>query len=318
MAANLLHYEAMLASQDGDTDRALALVRGMLGAARAVGDEPTLISALVRIACDAQAVQVLERTLAQGEPSRHELEAVQSLLEKEAIEPTFLQAVRGERAGMHQMLLSMRHGGTSLSDLEGIGAGRRPRKNVIDYFTPTLARYSHAHILELMNQFVKAAKLPPEKQPPVMNNLEQKVRKAKTEWDIVTALAMPAMIKVSNAYRRSVGNLRCASVAVALERYRRDYGHWPDTLDALVPQYLAGVPKDPQDGNPLRFTERPDGVIVYWIGPDGTDDGGKLNRSNPLTPGTDQGFQLWNVKQRRQPARELLPQPAEDPASTTP
>ena len=99
---------------------------------------------------------------------------------------------------------------------------------------------------------------------------------------------------------------------------RRDHGHWPDTLDAVVPKYLAAVPKDPQDGNPLRFTQRPDGVIVYWIGPDGTDDGGKLSRHNPLTPGTDQGFQLWNVRQRRQPARELLPQPAEETATALP
>jgi hypothetical protein len=311
-ATTLLRYEATLASQDGDADRAMAFVRGMLGAARAVGDEPLLISALVRFACDAQAVQTLERALAQGEPSRHALETVQSLLEKEAAEPVFLQVARGERASVHQLLLSMRHGGVTISELEGSGSGPRRPKHFIDHIGPTLARYAHARALEIMNQYVEAAKLPPEKQPPAMNALDQRVRKARAELDIITGLFMPAMTKGSWAHCRSVGSLRCAFATVALERYRRDHGRWPDTLDALVPKYLAVVPKDPQDGKPLRFTQRPDNVIVYWIGPDGTDDGGKLDRRNPLTQGTDQGFQLWNVQQRRQPARELLPQPAEE------
>jgi hypothetical protein len=313
-ATNLLRNEATLASQDGDADSAVAFVRGMLGAARAVGDEPLLVSALVRFTCDAQASEALERVLAQGEPSARELEAVQALLEKEAAEPLFLQAVRGERASIHKLLLSMQHGTTDLSELEWLSGRPRPRKNFVDYFGPTLARYSHAHILAFMNQYVEAAKLPPEKQPPLMDNLEQKVRKAKAEYDIVTHLLMPAMTKVSNAYRRSVGNLRCASVALALERYRRDHGRWPDSLDTLVPKYLAAVPKDPQDGKPLRFKRLPDGVLIYWIGHDGIDDGGKLNRRNPWAQGSDQGFQLWDVKQRRQPARELLTQPAEERA----
>jgi hypothetical protein len=315
IAASLLRDEATLASQDGDVDSAVAWVRGMLGAARAVGDEPMLRSALVRFDCDAQAVQALERVLAQGEPSTHELEAVQALLEKEAAEPLFLQAVRGERASIHKLLLCMRHGTTDLSELDWLRGFPRPRKSFLDYFGPTLARHSHAHTLALMNQYVEAAKLPPEKQPPVMRTLEQKVRKAKADWAFVTARLMPAMNKVSNSYRRSVGNLRSASVAVALERYRRDHGGWPDSLDALVPKYLAVVPKDPQDGRLLRFTRRQDGVIIYWIGLDGIDDGGKLNRRYPWAQGR-QGFQLWDVKQRRQPVRELLPQPAEERTPT--
>jgi hypothetical protein len=72
------------------------------------------------------------------------------------------------------------------------------------------------------------------------------------------------------------------------------------TLDALVPGYLALVPKDPQDGKPLRYKRRPDGLVVYWI---------SLDRLNPLAKGIDQGFQLWDVKHRRQPATERLQGP---------
>ena len=175
IVTNLLHNEATLASQDGNADGAVAFVRGMLGAARAVGDEPSFVSAMVRLSCDAQAKEALERVLAQGEPSTPELEAVQLLLDKEASEPLFLRAVRGERAIMHKLLLSMRHGTTDLSDLQWLSGSPRPRKNFVDYFAPSLAQYAHGRFLDLMNQYVEAAKLPPEKQQPVMVSLEQKL-----------------------------------------------------------------------------------------------------------------------------------------------
>jgi hypothetical protein len=298
-AATLLRCEATLAAQEGDADGALAFVRGMVGTARSVGDEPLLLSALLRLACDAQAVAALERALAQGEPSARELEAVQTLLEREATEPLFLQALRGERAGLHQLLLALRDGRASLSQIAGSRAGLE--RAAVELAGPTLARRSHARMLRLLNEHVEASRRPPEEQPPLLKDLQRQIIQAKLDYDVVTALLMPAMIKVGDAYRRGVGNLRCAAVAVALERYRRDQGQWPEKLEALVPKYLAAVPTDPQDGKPLRYRRRPDGVVVYWLGPDGTDDGGKLERHNYLAQGTDQGVQLWDVKQRRQP-----------------
>jgi hypothetical protein len=310
-AARLLRYEAVLASQDGDADAAVASVRGIVAAARSVGDEPFLISVLIRLADDMQAVATLERVLAQGEPSARALEAVQELLEQEAAEPLLLRGMRGERAGMHKMLLDLRSGAVNLSQITGGPGG--VEKGVTRLVGPTLARRSHAPMLRLLNESVAAAQLPPEEQLPAMKAVEKKTFQARQDYDVVTALMMPAVIKVTEAYRRGVGNLRCAAVAVALERYRRDHGGWPETLDALVPRHLAAVPADPQDGKPLRFRHRPDGVVVYWLGPDGTDDGGKLERRNYLAKGTDQGFQLWDVSRRRQEVPEVLPPPTVRP-----
>jgi hypothetical protein len=298
-AATLLRYAAFVASHDGDDDGALQCVRGLVACSRAVGDEGLLISVLIRFACAAQAVAALERALAHGEPSAAELEAVQALLEEEAAAPLLVQAVRGERAGMHQTLLFMRAHPTTLAQVTGATGG--VEKALLGLSSPTLVRRSHPRMLRLFNEFVAAAQLPPEEQPAVVKGIEQKIIQAKLNYDIVTALLMPAMLKVTEANRRNIGNLRCASVAVAVERYRRDHGRWPDPLDALVPKYLAAVPKDPQDGKPLRYQRRTDGCVIYWVGPDGTDDGGKLDRVNSLTKGTDQGFQLWDVKRRRQP-----------------
>jgi hypothetical protein len=52
----------------------------------------------------------------------------------------------------------------------------------------------------------------------------------------------------------------------------------------------------------LRLKRLADGVLVYSIGPDLTDNGGNLNRQNPVVPGSDLGFQLWDVPKRGAPA----------------
>src|SRR5262249_51862846 len=118
-AATLLDFEARLASQEGDAGTAVAFVRGVIGAARSVGDEPILLSALVRLAGDAKAVDALERALAQGEPPAGELAAVQALLEKEEAEAGFVQAARGERALMHRTVAALRSGRVSMSEIDG-------------------------------------------------------------------------------------------------------------------------------------------------------------------------------------------------------
>ena len=69
---------------------------------------------------------------------------------------------------------------------------------------------------------------------------------------------------------------RAAIVAIALERWRLAHaGQLPASLFELVPDYLPAVPADPYDDQPLRYRKLPRGYVVYSIGPDFTDDGGK-------------------------------------------
>ena len=75
------------------------------------------------------------------------------------------------------------------------------------------------------------------------------------------------------------------------------------------------MPLDPYDGKPLRYRRVADGVIVYSVGPDGSDNGGNIDRTNPVKPGTDLGYQLWDVKHRRQPPKPpVAPPPLHPPA----
>jgi hypothetical protein len=303
-AAALMRHQAVLLGQQGEIDKALETTRGCLVAARSVGDEPTLISQLIRIACAAVAVSTLERVLAQGEPSAEELKKMQEMLEAEAAEPLMLYAARGERAGLHEMMKGMKSGDIKTSVITGGGGG-----SLFDAVGPIVARGSHGRMLRMLTEEVEIAKMPPELQPEPQQALERKVKEAKVNYDVLIGLMMPAFMKVGEAWRRDQAYLRCAVVAVAAERYRHDHKQWPKTLDALVPSYLQAVPNDPYDGQPLRYKLLEDGVVIYSVGPDKQDDGGARNRRNPLAKGTDYPFRLWNVDRRRLPPAELLGEP---------
>lgn len=78
---------------------------------------------------------------------------------------------------------------------------------------------------------------------------------------------------------RAIANL--IQVEFALQRYRLEQGRHPDRLDDLVPAILSEIPRDPFGDGPLRSRKSGSELIVYSVGPDGTDDSGKLFQPGP-------------------------------------
>jgi hypothetical protein len=74
---------------------------------------------------------------------------------------------------------------------------------------------------------------------------------------------------------RGLANVRLALTAVALEQFRATHNQYPASLSELVPNYLDATPLDPFDGQPLRYHSQGAGYVLYSIGPDLKDDGGK-------------------------------------------
>ena len=73
-----------------------------------------------------------------------------------------------------------------------------------------------------------------------------------------------------------------AITAIALKRYQLINGNYPASLAALVPQFLPAVPRDPADGNPLRYQQTGKTFLLYSIGDNFVDDGGDPTPANSL------------------------------------
>ncbi len=63
---------------------------------------------------------------------------------------------------------------------------------------------------------------------------------------------------------------------LALRAFRMDNGSYPDSLYDLVPRYLTKLPADSFGiSGPLRYKLNGEEYVLYSVGPDGVDDGGR-------------------------------------------
>ncbi len=117
--ARLLDADTAIRAQNGDADGALDSCRALIGTARSIGDEPTLISSLVRIAIDGVAMRSTSRVLGQGEPSEAALARLQALILDEHAQPLLFNGMRGERAMVTELIRRLEEGEVPLSAIEG-------------------------------------------------------------------------------------------------------------------------------------------------------------------------------------------------------
>src|SRR5262249_45479809 len=109
--------------------------------------------------------------------------------------------------------------------------------------------------------------------------------------------------RLARIFHHGLAFLRCGITAIAVERFRLVNGRWPDQLEDLAPGFLSKVPADPFDGQPLRYPRLKEGVIIYTVGEDRKDDGGRRVLIKAGEPDVDVGFQLWDPEHRRRPVR---------------
>jgi hypothetical protein len=107
-------------------------------------------------------------------------------------------------------------------------------------------------------------------------NFASVVRKC---WDVDYSLLLSPEARMTRMFDDNalqLAGLANAQAAVAIERWRLAHpGQLPDTLAELVPAYLAAVPLDPFDGQSVRYKKLPVGYVVYCLGLDFTDNGGR-------------------------------------------
>jgi hypothetical protein len=70
-------------------------------------------------------------------------------------------------------------------------------------------------------------------------------------------------------------------LAFALAAYRAEHKRYPDKLDELAPGYLAEVPSDLFSGKALIYRHAENGYLLYSVGANGRDDGGRGSADTP-------------------------------------
>jgi ABC-type transport system involved in multi-copper enzyme maturation permease subunit len=302
--AFLLALDAVRAAQEGDSDRALLDCRSVLNTAHVIGDEPWLILQHVRLSIRTLAVQEIERALAQGEPHDVAMKSLQDAILREEAEPILQIGLRGNRADYFQVFKRLGTGDNRLWNFFDDPKDRFGGLTREMYVLLLSGSYkaARASLLARDTQLIQVAALPYAPQKLQLGTIQNSIMNIPLFRQVVADVT-----RLADTYHTTRAQLRCALAALAAERYCRRQGHWPESLALLAPEFLPSVPTDPFDGKPLRYRRLADGVIIYAIGTDGIDNGGKLNRKSYFPAGLDVGIQLWDVSKRRQPPAERAP-----------
>jgi hypothetical protein len=122
-----------------------------------------------------------------------------------------------------------------------------------------------------MRRWIEIAALPPRRQLAEMRMFRAEERADMESRITVFPPLVSYLSPVSWAELRSALLVRqrmaVADAALAVEQFRLAHKRWPDSLDQLVPQYLADVPQDwfAPEGAPIQYRRAADGVRVWSI-----------------------------------------------------
>ena len=106
-----------------------------------------------------------------------------------------------------------------------------------------------------------------------------------------SAMTFANYAHVGGRENENLARLRLAITALAVEQFRNEKGALPEALKDLTPAFLAEVPEDPFTSLELSYHRLPEGYVVYSVGRDLMDDGGK-EPPNGQTPHGASGYDL--------------------------
>lgn len=173
-----------------------------------------------------------------------------------------LQDIRSEEVSLPEVLRQEEWTGQA-------GLAELARKNVGFRTNPIASVLLHSgqyDYTQYMDRLIRNARLPyaaRPAQPPIPHDV----------FVPLVALAYPpAAVKYAENETRNDLLL----VVLALRAYKLEHGSYPDALDQLTPAYLNPIPSDPFAVNaPLKYRRAGASYVLYSVGPDGKDDGGR-------------------------------------------
>jgi hypothetical protein len=105
----------------------------------------------------------------------------------------------------------------------------------------------------------------------LMQNRSWQTRLRSLQQDWLSLLWPPGMRSRADAVAQ-----RVLLVELAIRAFEKEQGRLPNAAAELVPDYLPAVPQDPFSDGPLRYLKTESDYVLYSIGPNGVDDGGRI------------------------------------------
>ncbi|GJM24469.1 MAG: hypothetical protein DHS20C16_08840 [Phycisphaerae bacterium] len=285
--SRLLHVAAGQARRSNQDRRALALLSTQMRfgthVAAGCGDifaQQVAMSCFHRV-CDAVELWCHELPVSQiGDETdgamatrRQVVELVHDLLDERDLAESMNLAIVIERAANIDAIISY----CDADPAFGVGSWLSPRSNFMlrspwltegrrlaEYFTRSNKAYLHDNFQYVMKETPELPRFT------IDSQIDISLRPGMS--------FMPATRLFVWLVFRAKASRRLAATALAIRLYEIDHGHRPEALAQLVPDYLDKVPEDPfaHDNKPIQYVPEAESPLLYSVGKDGVDDGGRF------------------------------------------
>ena len=299
--AILLAADCNLAVEEGDARRAQQDVVALTGLTRHLGESPWLVSGFVecrthRLTCDVvedaltrqpelwsdEDLAELAHSIAAVEFNLRRWLETEKMSFRDTIQRIYSDDGHGNGNVTYQGLVYL---GSFVSGYDPYlpNSSWTPWHNgVIEAGLPVAAALmaSRQEIVdvsnEVWNEIMAIADQPLWQGQDIIDPLEKiiKSKRLRTRYAPLMYLT-PAIQAARAAVARTEGRRDGTLIGIALELYRRQHGNWPKSLDELAPTFLPKVPIDRINGGQLGYRIVDNQTIVYSLGVDSDDDGGK-------------------------------------------
>lgn len=267
----LYSVDTLLKAEEGRLNDAIDQYFSMLTFSSKLLDEPFLIPYLISIAVTRLQIELLNRIISSKKLNDETLLKVLKSLETDVWQKGLTKSIESERAFFIDCARKVLKGNKEVSEELGV------YKSIFWLFRPFI-RSDSSFAMKLYDGAVEIYKIPYYKTSELFESLWENFRPPKSRLHILTVLLVPNFRTSFFKYSVLEAEILAARAGIACKIFQNKYGVFPEQLSQLVPDILAEVPTDPFSGNPLIYRKTPSGFIVYSVGSNGKDDGGRETR----------------------------------------
>jgi hypothetical protein len=290
-SARFLDAKAVFDARRGQNAEAISDVETTLRMADQISAEPTLIAQLVRYACQVIALRSLNQVMEICPLDEAQSGEMYRLLAKIDQTKPFVRAMKGLRCEGLWIFDTLRKRPRFLPqmspEITSVGGKSRAWSLLGPLFLlwRAILNKDEAFYLRYMERQIRASSLP---YPEVYRQLQDLSDERAPKYAIVTRVVTPFFSQASAKSGEALATIGLAQWGLAINVFQIREGRWPKSLDEVRRALGWKLPVDPFSGKgfvyrlePLAQAQgKPQGYLLYSIGPNLRDEGGQFRRSS--------------------------------------
>lgn len=269
VATRLMGFDALLRADEGDVPGGIDRIRSSLGSTSKVAQEGMLITHLIAVAETRMLLSFLEATCRGREVDDEVLLRVTPDLEPGPWRERLARSISGER------ILALERGSDAIKGRHHVMEEERPYNRLLYWLLRPIIKAEVRWRLSRLDGWEQIAEKPYFQQRELLKTDAEFIGNVPWYFKLTGFQDGGAYGTIFLKNAQLEATLLAARTGLACRLYKSRNGSYPETLDALVPGILKEIPIDPFTGDPLIYRREGEGFIVYSLGSNQKDDGGR-------------------------------------------